>query len=50
MILHLVAGVIGKWCSVTSELFGEAPGLLYCPGKGIVVLCQVLDRFACSFG
>ena len=48
--LHLIAGVIGKWCSVTSELFGEALGLLYRADKGVVVLCQRLDRFARSFG
>ena len=50
MSMHLVAGVIGKWCSVTSELFGEAQGLLYRADKGVVVLYQVLDRFARSFG
>ena len=50
MSMHLVAGVIGKWCSVTSELFGEALGLLYRADKGVVVLCQRRDRFARSFG
>ena len=48
--LHLIAGVIGKWCSVTSELFGEALGLLCRADKGVVVLCQRRDRFARSFG
>ena len=50
MSLHLIAGVIGKWCSVTSELFGEVLGLLYCPDKGIVVLCQVFNRLARCIG
>ena len=50
MSLHLIAGVIGKWCSVASELFGEALGLLYRADKGVVVLCQRRDRFARSFG
>lgn len=50
MSLHLIGGEIGKWCSVISELFGEALWLLYRSDKRVVVLRQVLDRFACSFG
>ena len=46
MSLHLIGGEIGEWCSVISELFGEAPGLLYRSEKCFVVLCQVLDRLA----
>ena len=50
MSLHPIAGVIGKWCSVTSELFGEVLGLLYRADKGVVVLRQVLDRFVRCLG
>ena len=46
MSLHLIGREIGKWCSVTSELFGEALGLLYRSDKRVVVLCEVLDRLA----
>ena len=48
--LHLIDGVIGKWCSVCSQLLSEALWLLYRSDKRVVVLCQRLDRFARSFG
>ena len=44
--LHLIDGVIGKWCSVCSQLLSEALWLLCRSDKRVVVLCQVLDRLA----
>ena len=46
MSLHLIDGVIGKWCSMCSQLLSEALWLLYRSDKRVVVLCQVLDRLA----